>query len=200
MKKIAILGGTFDPIHNGHIIILQTLIDSERFDEVWLMPAGQQPFKLESSSAKLDRLAMCQTISELMPDIKLSTLEIDQEGPSYTFDTLTLLKHQYPNSQFYWTIGYDNLQSIEQWYKGSELLSHFNFIVVNRGGYSPEMSETLINQLQTTYDTQFETIVIPNIELSSSLLRNRVQENKSLFGFTVQPIIDYISCHKIYDN
>jgi len=198
MKKVAILGGTFNPIHHGHIVILQQLNDSKVFDEIWIMPAGQQPFKQEIKETKAARQHMCQLVCNELSFVRLSTIEIDQEGPSYTFDTLSQLSEEYKDTLFYWTIGYDNLNSILHWYKSDELLMRYPFIIVNRGGYLSEKAESLLAHIEATYSTQFVKITMPSIELSSSLLRERVQKKQSLVGFTLQSIIDYIETKGLY--
>lgn len=200
MKKVAILGGTFNPIHHGHIVILQQLYDTNVFDEIWIMPAGQQPFKQESKETRTARLKMCQLVCDKLPFVRLSTAEISQEGPSYTFDTLSLLTETYKDTQFYWTIGYDNLNSILHWYKSNELLEKYPFILVNRGGYPSVQAESIIAQIETTYSTQLMKVTMPNIELSSSLLRTRVQNKQSLVGFTLESIIDFIEDNELYQK
>jgi len=200
MKKVAILGGTFNPIHHGHIIILQQLYDTKVFDEIWIMPAGQQPFKQESKETKAARLKMCQLVCDKLPYVHLSTAEITQEGPSYTFDTLSLLTETYKDTLFYWTIGYDNLNSILHWYKSEALLATYPFILVNRGGYLIQEAESIIATIESTYSTQLMKVTIPNIELSSSLLRERVQNKQSLVGFTLESIIDFIEDNGLYQK
>lgn len=200
MRRIAILGGTFDPIHNGHIIILQTLFDSRQFDSVWLMPAGQQPFKQESNESREHRLRMCKIMCRALPHITLSTIEIEREGPSYTIDTLNELAEIHENSSFYWVIGYDNLPSVLKWKNSEELLNKYGLIIVNRSGFSNETAEAVIQILNTDYRTDLIRINIPNIELSSTLLRSRAHDHLSLIGYTLESISDYIHENNLYQH
>lgn len=200
MKKIAILGGTFDPIHNGHIIILQTLFDSKKFDSVWLMPAGQQPFKNETNESRAHRRHMCELLCEVMPHITLSNVEIERNGPSYTYETLTYLSQQNQDCRFYWVIGYDNLPSVLKWRNSEELLKNHGFIVVNRSGFNNETAETILHTLDTVYQTEIVRINIPNIEISSTLLRSRTFNQQSLIGYTLESISDYIWEHGLYQG
>lgn len=200
MKKIAILGGTFDPIHNGHIIILQTLKDTQNFDEIWLMPAGHQPFKEVSSDSRLHRLAMCHLVSKQLPYVKVSSYEIDHVGPSYTYNTLLALTELHMDTEFFWVIGYDNLRSVVHWKQHEELLQRFGFILVNRGGFSDIESESLLTEIETGYKTSFIRVEIPSIELSSTLLRERVREGRSLVGYTLDSVAEYISTYCLYEK
>lgn len=198
MKKIAILGGTFNPIHNGHIIGIQKVYDSQLFDEVWIMPSKIPPYKQQEVSSSKSRLEMCQLVANELAHTTVIDEEMKRDEISYTYDTLSQLKRSYPDTHFYWIIGYDNLSSIESWYKGVQLLTEFGVVVLNRGGYAASNATTLINDLQKRLKATIIEINMPDIEISSSDIRERIKEQKSIVGYVLPSIIKYINNNQLY--
>ena len=198
MNKIAIYGGTFNPVHNGHIVSLQYLLDDKRFSKVLMVPAGVPPFKNNISKTVAHRLHMCKLVTDQLTNLQLEDHETKSDNPSYTYETLKFLSEQNPENKYFWTIGYDNLFHIETWYKGVEILKNHGIIIVNRGGYDPSKAISKQKELEKLYKTEFINITIPNIEISSTDIRNRVQENKSIVGYTLESIIDYIDQKNLY--
>lgn len=198
MKNIAIYGGTFNPIHNGHIVSLQHLLDDDRFDEVLLVPSGVPPFKNNVSHTIKDRLHMCKMVQDELVGLSIEEYEANSIEPSYTYETLKHLSKLNPDNKYYWTIGYDNLFHIESWYKGSEILKEFGLIVVNRGGYNLEDANDKLEELVAKYNTDLLTVTIPNIEISSSDIRERVGLGKSIVGYTIEQVISFINDKHLY--
>jgi nicotinate-nucleotide adenylyltransferase len=198
MKKIAIYGGTFNPLHNGHVVALQTIIDSELFDEVHLMPSGVPPFKQDEAGTLIHRLEMSKIVCDNLKGIILNREEVDSENLSYTYDTFISLNNRYPNTKHYWTIGYDNLYNVETWYRGEDLLSSLGFIILNRGGYDKQDAMEKMNEFTTKYGTEFIQLDMPNIEISSSDVRLRVKNGKSIYGFVPDSISSYIQQNDLY--
>ena len=198
MCKVAIYGGTFNPIHNGHIISLQYLLEDQHFTNVLLVPSGKPPFKSEESQSIIHRAHMCNEVVKLLPPLILEDYELNTKELSYTYNTLQHLSKQNPDIKYYWTIGYDNLFSVENWYKGKEILREFGLIVINRGGYSFDDAMTKEAELTKCYHTDFINITIPSIEISSTEIRKRVNNHQSIVGYTLQSIIDYIEENNLY--
>lgn len=198
MKKIAVFGGTFNPIHNGHIVAAQTIIDSGVFDEVHLMPSGVPPFKPDERDSVRHRIRMCELVTELMEGILLNAAETESSGYSYTYETLHHMKLAHPDHEYYWAIGYDNLFSIEKWHKGDLLLREFSFILLNRGGIPDNECEEKIVELKRIYGTRFVRLDMPDIEISSSEIRNRCLNGQSVFGYVPERIEAYIREHSLY--
>lgn len=198
MKNIAIYGGTFNPIHNGHIVSLQQLLDDKRFDEVLLMPSGVPPFKNNVSHTIKDRLHMCKLVQDELKELSIEEYEANSIEPSYTYETLKHLSKLNPDNKYYWTIGYDNLFQIETWYKGEDILSEFGIIAVNRGGYDPNAATEKLAELIAKYNTDLLTVTIPNIEISSSDIRERVSQSKSIVGYTTERVIGFIKDKHLY--
>lgn len=200
MKKIAIYGGTFNPIHNGHIVSLQHLLDDQQFAKVLVIPSGVPPFKSEVSLNIKHRLHMCQLVTKQLPDVEIEDFETKSIEPSYTYETLKHLSRLNPLNKYYWTIGYDNLFHIETWYKGIEILKEYGIIIINRGGYDSEKALAKQEELAKLYQTEFINITIPNIEISSTDIRTRVSKKKSIIGYTLDSIIDYIDQNNLYQE
>ena len=200
MNKIAIYGGTFNPIHNGHIVSLQHLIDHKQFSDVLMIPSGVSPFKRDIVETVQNRLDMCQLVTDVLIGVTLEDYETKSEEPSYTYKTLKYLSALKPDNKYFWTIGYDNLFQIETWYKGPEILEQFGIILVNRGGYDREAAIAKQEALRRLYHTEFINIDIPNIEISSTDIRQRVKNKQSVVGYTLPSVITYIEQNNLYQE
>jgi len=198
MKNIAVYGGTFNPIHNGHIIAVTKIMESELFDEIHLMPAGIPPYKPEEKKSLPHRLNMARQVVRSIEGLVLNELEAKRDSSSTTFDTLTILHKNFPDTRFHWCIGYDHLFSIEKWYRGHELLEQFSLVVLNRGGFEQEQARIRISEIESKYNAHITAISMPEIEISSTDIRERVAKNKSIYGFTPESIIDYIENNGLY--
>ena len=135
MKKIGILGGTFEPVHLGHIGLAQAALHELMLDEVLLMPANKQPFKknkhVEDASK---RLRMIELATSNCERIGVTDIELQSEGLSYTYDTMIKFMKIYPDTEIFFILGSDSLLRIESWYKGKELLKLCSFAVGLRPG------------------------------------------------------------------
>jgi len=200
MNKVAIYGGTFNPIHNGHIVSLQHLLDDKTFSNVLLMPSGVPPFKSNVSHTISHRLHMCELVATKLQTLEIEEYEAKSKEPSYSYKTLKHLSDKNPENKYFWTIGYDNLFQIETWYKGVDILKEFGLIIINRGGYDPEAAITKQTELTKQYKTEFINITIPNIEISSTDIRTRIINNQSIVGYTLESIIDYIDQNNLYQE
>lgn len=139
-KKIGIYGGTFDPIHNGHLRVVVELLTRKVVDQIVLVPAGQPLLKENQPIAKSeDRLKMCQlAITDLPSDIRnkvlVSDVEINRPGPSYAIDTVDFFEKENPSKELFWILGSDAYSNIENWHRSVELQEKVNFIVIDRPG------------------------------------------------------------------
>lgn len=131
-KKVALLGGSFDPVHNGHIAMAKAAIKELKVDEVWLIPANQAPLKDFVPTSNEHRLAMLELVCQEYPQLKICDLELHRQGTSYTIDTLRELRRLHPDLEFYWILGADQQAQFEQWKDWQELLKLATFVVVDR--------------------------------------------------------------------
>lgn len=132
MKTIGILGGSFDPVHLGHTYIAKQAKKELSLDEVWFVPSYQAPLKDEHIASFKDRVAMLKRALKPYRYMKISTIEATMSQPSYSFHTMQYFIRKYPFYRFYWIIGDDQLQQLDQWYQIEELKKMVEFVVVNR--------------------------------------------------------------------
>jgi len=136
MNQVAILGGTFDPIHNGHISIALKVIEELSLDEVWFMPNNKSPFKLDKKIASaVDRIKMIKLAINSHNRLKVCDYEISNSDVSYTYNTMKTLVELYPNNKFYFIIGADQANSLDHWYKIEGLKELVTLIILKREGY-----------------------------------------------------------------
>ena len=197
--KIGIIGGTFDPIHNGHLIIGENIRDSLDLDEVIFIPAGQPPHKNGSyfQSAQ-DRLNMVSLTIESNPKFSLSDMEIKSKDTSYTFSTLKKLKEENKETDYYFIIGADSLFNLDDWYRFKDLSKLTNFALRSRLGHSKDEIMDRIRFLQDEYACNIIYLEGPLIEISSSEIRNRIRLNKSIKYLVPDPVKEYIEKHNLY--
>ena len=138
--RIAIYGGTFNPIHKGHTSLSQALIEQQIVDEVWLIVSPQNPHKEADAAPYEDRLAMAQLATQGMEGIRVSDFERNLPIPSYTYTTLTLLSEQYPQHQFYLVIGADNWTNFPRWYHATDILCTYPILIYPRPNYPVDLT------------------------------------------------------------
>ncbi|MCU9613949.1 nicotinate-nucleotide adenylyltransferase [Caldibacillus lycopersici] len=189
MKKIGILGGTFDPPHIGHLIIADQVLQKYRLNEIWFMPNHVPPHKIkDSNTTDANRLTMLQLAINNHRSFKIESIELEREGKSYTYDTMVLLKEREKDTQFYFIIGADMVEYLPKWYKIDELVQLVQFIGVNRPFYKRE----------TRYPVQF--IDIPSIHISSSMIREKIVKGESVNYLIPDNIIHYIEENGLYGS
>ncbi len=198
MKNIGILGGSFDPIHHGHLIAAQCVYDTGAFDEIWVMPTGNPPHKDLESIANDHKLSMCELAIKNSPNFKVSDYELNREGKIYSVDTLEQLSNLYLDIKFWLIIGADSLLYLEKWYNAPKLLTIGNFIVVDRGGIDPDETHTCLERLKSEYDAEFMYVKMPLIELSSTNIRKRLKKGESVSYRLPEAVITYIEDKGLY--
>lgn len=181
--KIAILGGSFDPPHNGHVKIAENVIAKLNFDQVWLMPCFAHAFGKKLSNPA-DRLAMTMLLET--KTIQTSDYEIRKGGISISFETICDLANLHPHHNFSWIIGSDQIADFPKWEGWQEIINRFGLIVVQRD----KKAQTLDN---TTF---LQSNDIPNI--SSTEIRERVKNGQPITGLVPEKVEEYIKKHCLY--
>ena len=197
--NIGVLGGTFDPVHIGHLIVAEEVRVQLRLAEVLFVPAGQPWLKLNSSiSAAEHRVEMVRLAIAGKPCFKLSTVEIERPGPSYTIDTITELREQLGvGDELFFILGCDNLARLSQWKETSRLIKMCYLVVVPRPGYafpSLESLEALIPGLS-------RNVVLldkPEVDIDATEIRSRVAQGLSISQLVPEPVERYIKQHGLY--
>lgn len=200
-QNIAIMGGTFNPIHIGHLIAAQWVYDTGDFDKVLFMPSGQPPHKTNMPIIEKEtRLKLCSLAIENTPYFDISDYEINKEGYTYTVDTIKYLKEEHTNTNYWLIIGADSVMNLLRWHNPEELLKICNFIVVNRANYIVEDMEYQIEMLRNNYRANIIAISIPNIEISSSNIRKRIFNNKPIKYLVPEKVEEYIITNNLFKN
>ncbi len=181
MKKVGIFGGSFNPIHTGHIALAKSLCEQAHLDEVWLMVSPQNPFKKGATDLLEDRLRleMVEKALEGEQQLKPCDYEFRLPKPSYTWHTLQALSHDYPDIEFTLLIGGDNWEAFDKWFHHDDILAHYPIVVYPRQG----------SKLATQGHPASVTIAnTPLLNISSTEIRQRICEGKSIHGMVPQEI------------
>jgi nicotinate-nucleotide adenylyltransferase len=189
LSRIGILGGTFDPPHNGHIAIAETAIRELRLREVIFVPARIPPHKSKNEiSSRQDRLAMLRLAVEGRNDFRISEIEFNRPGPSYTVDTLIELQREEPDSKFYFLIGADNISEMETWYQPERILKIARVAAAGRPGFSPEGK----------FSGMIESFTMNPVNVSSTMIREKVRSGQSISGLLPPAVEEYIIKRDLY--
>jgi nicotinate-nucleotide adenylyltransferase len=194
-SAIGVLGGSFDPVHYGHLAIARQAFASFSLKKVLFVPAGHPPHKSSTIKANAThRLAMLRlALKGIDFPSEICPLEINRPGPSYTIDTLIELRQLYPGCELYFIIGSDNLDEIKTWHEYRKVLTLAQFCVTHRPGYPailpPELSDATIR-----------TFPSPEKEISSSMVRADLAQGDSCESRVPAPVLDYIKANGIYGS
>lgn len=200
MKRIGIMGGTFDPVHNGHLLLGRQAYEEYDLDEVWYMPSHIPPHKKDHSiTPGEDRISMLRLALEDLPFCRVSDFEMKREGNTYTAQTLKLLTEQYPDASFFFIAGADSLFQMETWYHPEIVMSLATFLVSGREYESQELTlEQQADYLRRTYGARIHLLHNEEISVSSADIRKRAAEGRSISSFVPEQVEAYIRLHGLY--
>ncbi|MGP1569320.1 MAG: nicotinate-nucleotide adenylyltransferase [Eubacteriales bacterium] len=199
-KCIGLYGGSFDPIHFGHIALARKAKAELSLCEIIFIPTKKQPFKLDKTPASCeDRVNMLKLVIQNEPDFSISMLEIDREGISYTIDTLYSFRTLYKDDTLYYLIlGADSFLQIEKWHKSDEILSTCNLAVGIRPGTSIEKLEITKKRIHEKYKTDIVFLNNKELEISSTKIKENIKNSKSLDGLLSKEVANYIDEKHLY--
>ena len=192
--RTGIFGGTFDPVHFGHLILAETVRSAENLDRLVFLPANQPPHKLEHAlTPSRHRLAMLNLAVENNPAIKISDYEIQTGGISYTIDTLdALLKSaEFRNDQLYPIIGQDSLAEFHTWKDPERIVTQYQVLCVRRPDVETE-------QISSEIASSVRIVAAPLISISSSEIRQRIKMGKSIRFWVPEKVESYINQQGLY--
>lgn len=201
MKKTGILGGTFNPVHMAHLILAETAKEEAELDEILFIPSGCSYLKDASDilPAK-DRIHMTGLAIEDNPDFALSTIETEREGNSYTCDTLLELKERYPDREYYLIVGADNLFTMEQWKDPDVIFQNARILAAVRGSKKRADMEEKIAELKEKYDADITLLNIRHVDISSSMIREKLSEGRSIRYMLPEKVREYIIKNHFYEK
>ena len=214
MKRIAFYGGSFDPVHNGHLAIAETLTELFTIDEFFFVPAFHAPHKRSKSvTSAFCRYAMLSLATNDEAKIKISTIELNAPERPFTFETQTKLKNEFPGAEIFFVIGADSWNEIDTWREWEKVLTLTNIIVVTRPGFeiafshvTPEIRERIIDlrnskdELQIT-DSNLRIYITDAVclDISATEIRRGVLESKADWRKNVSPeVAKYIEKYELY--
>lgn len=165
------MGGTFNPIHIGHLIVANEVLENLKLDKVIFIPTGKPPHKdINNIEDSIDRYNMVNIAIEDNKKFEISDMEIKRQGLTYTIDTLKELNNKYKESKFYFVIGYDTLKELSTWRDFKNLYRYAEFVVVDRNSNEDEIKEYIL-YYKKECNLVINYIKIPNIEISSTMIR-----------------------------
>ncbi len=191
-KKTGLFFGSFNPIHNGHLIIANQMLENSDLDEIWFVVSPHNPLK--EKKTLLDdnhRLALVKIAIEDNLRFKACDIEFKMPLPSYTIHTLITLEEKYPKNAFVLIIGSDNLNSIEKWFNYEQILSNYSLYVYPRPNYTGCQYKT---------HPSVKWVDSPLIEISSSYIRESVKNSKSIKYLVPEKVMDYITEMHFYEK
>jgi len=199
MKKIGIMGGTFNPIHNGHLFLAEHAFEQVKLDYVLFMPTMNPPHKTDTDVISAEhRLNMVKLAIKDNPNFKLSELELNRPGLTYTSDTLKILKEKETDTEFYFIVGADSLMMITTWKEPQTIFSLSTIVVGIRENYMLDELKEQAKYLEKTYNGKIIFLDMPNIEISSENIRERIAGNKTIRYYVPNEVLEYIKTHNLY--
>lgn len=200
-RRIILFGGTFDPIHNGHLIVAQHALHTLTAEQLIFVPARQSPHKQQPPSDGADRMAMIRCAIEGIDAMCVSDCELTRSGPSFTIDTIRFFRSQVdPKVDLHWLIGADQLGDLSKWYRIGELLQECHLSTMVRGGYPPPDMKCLEGDFTPEMIRRLETDIIPTPEvpISSTSIRRRLAEGVIPQDEVPACVAAYIKEHGLY--
>lgn len=194
--RLGLFGGTFDPIHVGHLILAEQCREACGLDRVWLVVANEPPHKMGAKRTGVNhRLEMARLAVAGNPAFEVSDLEAHRPGPSYSVDTLDLVRAERPGDDLFFLIGGDSLVDLPSWREPGRIARMATIVVANRPGSNPETPPA---SLFGPDALPLRHVEIPPIGVSSSDLRRRMAEGRSIRYMVPRPVEAYIDAHKLY--
>jgi nicotinate-nucleotide adenylyltransferase len=197
-KRVLIFGGTFDPIHNGHLIACRTVAEGLGIKRIILIPSGKHPYKHDITPPEI-RMEMVEAAIEDEPLFEVCDCEFNRKGFSYSVDTAIWIKEDLCRKmkEVYWMIGADNVQEIPKWYRAEEFVKEVIFAVANRKTDGEKFQGTLHQHL-IMERMHVEYVDTPVIEISSSMVRDRIKQDKSVKYLIPESVEDIIDKYNLY--
>lgn len=210
MRSIAIFGGTFDPIHNGHIQTSLSIQSHFNFERFLFLPCKTPVLKTPALANSQQRIKMIELAIADLADFAMDLREIERDTPSYMVETLTSFRLQYPDASITLIIGYDAFLSLSQWYQWKRIITLANLLVINRNEFKPQDMPRLIQDFLKKYQSKDEMAILNkhsgavilfdagHYEVSSTLIREEIREKKDISSKLPNAVYDYIKAEALY--
>lgn len=198
--KIGIMGGTFDPIHIGHLLLGEFAYENFHLDEIWFLPNGNPPHKTtdESGVSLDDRIEMVKLATDNVPYFRMNLYEASSKKHSYTYSTMRALREMYPEHEFFFILGADSLFSIEQWKNFREIFPSCTILAAMRDDKDTESMQAQIRYLNEKYGADIRLLQAPLVEISSTTIRRRAENGLSIRYMVPDVVSEYIQSNALY--
>ena len=195
VQRIGVMGGTFDPIHLGHLMIAEAVWNEYRLDKILFIPSANPPHKSNVLTSAKHRFNMALLATCSNPHFEVSSIEMERQGPSYTVDTIKELKQIYGDkAELYFIIGADSIKELPTWHNIDELLTLCHFVATRRPGYEPDLK-----LVEEDYkDADIRVLETPELEISSTDIRRRIKKGYSIQYITTEQVQQYIRKEGLY--
>ncbi len=197
--KTGIMGGTFNPPHNGHMALAKAAKEQLLLDEILFIPSGQSYMKqTQEIVSKEDRLNMVRCAIGGQPDYFVSDMELKREGNTYTYETLEQLKKEYPEKSFYFILGADCLYTIEKWREPERIFASCTLVSAVRDHVTQQELTKQCAYLRKQYDAKVLLLNFKEINISSTDIRKEIFQGKKILEKVPKEVADYIASHRLY--
>ena len=201
LHRIGIMGGTFDPVHIGHLILGEKAFEQFHLEKVLFMPSGNPPHKTHREGASNeDRVEMVRLAIHSNPHFQLSLEEMHEKGYIYTSHTLARLKERHPDTEYYFIMGADSLLSFDTWHCPEDIARLCIIVVAIRDHLPMPKLDEQIQHIREKYSACVEKLSTPNLDVSSSLLRKWIQAGESCRYYIPDDVITYMEENRLYLN
>ena len=202
MRKMGIMGGTFDPIHIGHLILGENAYLQLGLDKVVFMPSGNPPHKRnrEGRASDTERMDMVKLAVATNTHFEVSDIEMNAEGYSYTFRTLERLNAEHPDTRYYFIIGADSLFDFDGWMNPQRICDACTLVVATRNHTSNEKLDEAIDHVRRKYNAEIVKLDTENIDCSSHQIRTWVSEGHTVKYYVPDTVINYIGTYGVYQG
>ena len=218
LKKIGLLGGTFDPVHNGHLAVAKHVLDKLDLDTIWFIPAATPPHKFTHGDGEPvtdfhDRVAMLGKVISSSAKFQINQIESERSSPSYSIETLTELRRRtFSNTEFFFILGVDAFAEIDTWKRHNELTDFADLVVISREINDIRIVESTIRKCFPEYQASSLTnvwssedhkgslilVTMKHVPISSTLVRKRVREDSDIANLVPAGVEEYIRAKKLY--
>ncbi|MCV7027458.1 nicotinate-nucleotide adenylyltransferase [Mycolicibacterium novocastrense] len=196
-RRLGVMGGTFDPIHNGHLVAASEVADLFGLDEVVFVPTGQPWQKDRDVTAAEDRYLMTVIATASNPRFSVSRVDIDRSGPTYTKDTLLDLHALNPDADLFFITGADALASILTWQNWEDMFAIASFVGVSRPGYELD-GKHIAAAIKELPDDALRLVEVPALAISSTDCRKRAEENRPIWYLVPDGVVQYVAKRRLY--
>lgn len=198
--RLGILGGTFDPVHYGHLLLAETCRQELELDSVRIIPAGSPPhkqqFRITDGHARADMLELAVAG---YPELIVDRRELRRQGASYTVETLTELQHEFPGAKLFFLMGADSLKDISSWREPDRIAQLATLVACNRPGHALPDGLEVAEWVGAKIAERTVLVRIPGVDLSATDLRDRVRCGKNLRFMTPRAVEAYVQQHRLYE-